>query len=70
MNNTWVITDDNKMSSVQYAAIAICFLMNMCDGMNVMAISYVTNAISREWKVAPSNLGLVFSAGLDRKSVV
>jgi AAHS family 4-hydroxybenzoate transporter-like MFS transporter len=54
----------DKISKVQFLAIAICFLMNMCDGMNVMAISYVTNAISREWKVAPSNLGLVFSAGL------
>lgn len=59
-----MIIGDDKMSRVQHIAIAICFLMNMCDGMNVMTISYTTNAISKEWMVAPSNLGLVFSAGL------
>ena len=59
-----MIIGDDKMLRVQHIAIAICFLMNMCDGMNVMTISYTTNAISKEWMVAPSNLGLVFSAGL------
>lgn len=55
---------NERMSGVQRVAIAICFLMNMCDGMNVMTISYTTNAISKDWMVAPSTLGLVFSAGL------
>ncbi|MEY2917338.1 MAG: hypothetical protein RIS73_1052 [Bacteroidota bacterium] len=53
-----------KMTKVHYSILAICFLMNMCDGMDVMVISYTANAIIKEWHITPANFGLVFSAGL------
>jgi AAHS family 4-hydroxybenzoate transporter-like MFS transporter len=54
----------SKMTLTHYGIILICFLMNMCDGMNVMVISYTANAITSAWKINPSGFGVVFSAGL------
>jgi MFS transporter, AAHS family, 4-hydroxybenzoate transporter len=53
-----------KMTKVHYSILAICFLMNMCDGMDVMVISYTANAIIKEWYITPASFGFVFSAGL------
>ena len=53
-----------KMNRLQLLILVVCFVMNMCDGMNVMIISYSTNAISKEWSVLPGAFGIVFSAGL------
>ncbi len=53
-----------QMTKVHYSILAICFLMNRCDGMDVMVISYTANAIIKEWQISPENFGLVFSAGL------
>ena len=38
--------------------------MNMCDGMDVMVISYTSNAIGKEWAVGAGDFGIVFSMGL------
>jgi MFS transporter, AAHS family, 4-hydroxybenzoate transporter len=53
-----------RMTKVHYSILAICFLMNMCDGMDVMVISYTANSIIKEWHITPANFGFVFSAGL------
>lgn len=55
---------DSQMARLQYAAIFICFLMNMLDGMDVMIISYTSASIGTEWSVAAPQFGVVFSAGL------
>jgi MFS family permease len=52
------------MSTKQYIAVFICFLMNMLDGMDVLIISYAAPAISKAWSISPANLGIVFSSGL------
>lgn len=54
----------SPMARLQYAAIFICFLMNMLDGMDVMIISYTSASIGAEWNVAAPQFGVVFSAGL------
>lgn len=58
------ILDSGKLSTLQYATISICFLMNILDGMDVLVISYCAPAIARSWSVGPEALGVVFSAGL------
>lgn len=58
-----MITNE-KMTRLQVLVITICFVMNMCDGMNVMVISYATTAITKAWSVAPGRFGWIFSAGL------
>ncbi|WP_404477856.1 MFS transporter [Novosphingobium sp. BL-52-GroH] len=48
----------------QMLIVAICFLLNMLDGMDVLILSYIAPALSADWKIAPENLGVVFSASL------
>ena len=59
-----MLKDQNNIASLQYITILICFLMNMCDGMDVMVISYTSNAIAKEWVVGAGDFGIVFSMGL------
>ena len=56
--------DDSPISSLQYATICVCFLMNILDGMDVLVISYCAPAIAKAWGTGPEALGIVFSAGL------
>jgi len=58
------ITQNSKITNLQFVTILICFLMNMLDGMDVMVISYTAPAIAKEWAIEPAQLGIVFSAGL------
>jgi len=56
--------DQIKMTKVQYFSIAICFLMNILDGMDVLVVSYCAPAIAQDLNLGPKTLGAVFSAGL------
>jgi benzoate transport len=56
--------DQIKMTKVQYFSIAICFLMNILDGMDVLVVSYCAPAIAQDLSLGPKTLGVVFSAGL------
>lgn len=42
----------------------LCALVAMCDGFDTQAIAFVAPVMTREWGVAPSAFGPVFSAGL------
>lgn len=44
--------------------IALCFVLNMVDGMDVLIISYIAPALQKAWTVSPAHLSIVFSAGL------
>ncbi|HWU03888.1 MAG TPA: MFS transporter [Novosphingobium sp.] len=50
--------------ALQVLVVAVCFLLNMLDGMDVLILSYIAPALSADWKVTPDRLGAVFSAGL------
>ena len=53
-----------KMAQVQYLSIAICFLMSVLDGMDVLVVSYCAPAIAEDLDLGSKSLGFVFSAGL------
>ncbi len=53
-----------SISLLQYLTIAVCFLMNILDGMDVLVISYCAPSIAKSWSVSPETLGIVFSSGL------
>lgn len=55
---------NEKMTSVHATVIGMCFLMNMCDGLSVMIISYTAPSITKEWQLESGKFGIVFSAGL------
>ena len=56
--------ESRPLCRLQYLVIAICFALNMLDGMDVLAISYAAPLIMDEWQIAASRFGLVFSAAL------
>lgn len=58
------LIDQGEFSMTQKLVVAICFILNVLDGFDVVAISYAAPAISEAWTIAPATLGLVFSAGL------
>ena len=58
------LIDSQPISGLQYTVIAVCFLMNVLDGMDVLIISYAAQALATEWAISPEALGIVFSAGL------
>ena len=52
------------MSGFQIAAVTICMIVNMLDGFDVLAIAFTGPAVAHDWALAPTQLGLLFSAGL------
>jgi MFS transporter, AAHS family, 4-hydroxybenzoate transporter len=44
--------------------VALCFVLNMVDGMDVLIISYIAPALQKAWSVSPAELAIVFSTGL------
>jgi benzoate transport len=52
------------MSRFQVTAVAICLVINMLDGFDVLAIAFTAPAIAAEWRISAGALGVLFSAGL------
>lgn len=49
---------------LQVQVIAIGVLINMVDGLDLLAASLVSPIITREWGLSPGMLGMLFSSGL------
>lgn len=58
------LIDRGSVTGLQIAVVAVCCILNMIDGFDVLAISFAAPSIAREWQITPQSLGLVFSAGL------
>lgn len=56
--------NQKKMASMQIGVILICWIINMLDGFDVLAIAYAAPSITEEWGLAAGKLGVVLSAGL------
>lgn len=52
------------MAPSQWAVVALCFALNMLDGMDVLVMSYAAPLVMDEWRVDAGQFGLVFSAAL------
>jgi len=46
------------------AVTALCFLLNMCDGVNIFTLTYVAPQLQREFASSAERFAVVFSAGL------
>ncbi len=53
-----------KMGRLQILAVGICLSINMLDGFDVLVIAFTASEISRDWGLTPTEIGLLFSAGL------
>ncbi|HTY93949.1 MAG TPA: MFS transporter, partial [Steroidobacteraceae bacterium] len=56
--------ENSPLRPFQVLVIALCVATNMLDGFDILALSLISPALSREWHLAPQTLGLLFSAGL------
>ena len=64
MTDVKSLIDSNRITFLQIGVIAVCLIMNMLDGMDVMVMSYAAPSLSEEWGIPSSSLGYVFSAAL------
>ena len=58
------LIDERPFSGLQLRVVFICFVLNMLDGFDVLAIAFTAPTISQEWQLTPYALGIIFSAGL------
>ncbi len=56
--------DQSPMSSFQVIIVALCFILNMNDGIDVLVVSFSSTEISQEWHLSKTAMGYIFSAGL------
>lgn len=56
--------DARPMSALQWRVVGLCWLVNMLDGFDLLAISFTAPAIARAWQLDPTTLGMLFSSGL------
>ncbi|GGV29533.1 MFS transporter [Actinomadura cremea] len=56
--------DAGPMSARQWTAIAVCVLLNILDGFDVLVMAFTADAVSDHWDLTGSQLGLLLSAGL------
>jgi benzoate transport len=56
--------DEAPMTRFQWGAVAVCVLLNMLDGFDVLVMAFTGPSVSEEWDLSGSQLGLLLSAGL------
>src|SRR5206468_112104 len=46
------------------AIVALCFAINMADGIDVAMLSFIAPHVQADWSIGPEIMGRLFSAGL------
>lgn len=50
------------MSAYQYLVVALCCLINIADGFDVVSLAVAAPVLTKDWQVDPAVLGTMFSA--------
>jgi MFS family permease len=64
MTDPRVLIRSGPMTRFQIVVVALCVAIAALDGFDVLVIAYTAPSIAREWRLGPTELGAVFSAGL------
>ena len=56
--------NDGPMSRFQIVSVAICVVLNMLDGFDVLVMAFTAPAVSADWGLRGAELGFLLSAGL------
>src|ERR1700722_2574798 len=62
--NITTVIDNSRVGAFQLGVFFLCGLCLIMDGFDLQAIGYVAPALVRDWKIASSSMGPVFSAAL------
>jgi benzoate transport len=55
---------DSPWSKTRVLVVALCFVLNMLDGTDLLVMSFIAPVLSQSWAVSPERLGALFSASL------
>lgn len=58
------ILNPSRITPVQWMILILCMFASMIEGFDIVIIAYTAPAISQDWGVQSSELGVVFSAGV------
>lgn len=56
--------DTGAMSRHQWGTVALCMLLTIIDGFDILVLAYTATSLTTEWALSGSVLGLLLSAGL------
>lgn len=56
--------DAAPMHALQWRAIALCFFINVVDGIDVLVMAFTASAVSKAWGLSPVAVGWLLSAGI------
>jgi len=56
--------DTGTMSRYQWGTVALCVLMQIVDGFDILIVAYTATSLTNEWNLSGGELGLLLSAGL------
>lgn len=57
------LMDEKPMVGFQWRVIALCFLINMLDGFDVLVMAFTAVSVSAHWSLNGTQLGYLLSAG-------
>lgn len=55
---------NRPMTGFQVLMVAICFILNFNDGIDVLIVSFSSPEIIKDWGLSKAEMGYIFSAGL------
>lgn len=55
---------EGPMSRFQWSVIAVCVLLNMLDGFDVLVMAFTADSVSADWALSGTQIGLLLSASL------
>lgn len=58
------ILRDGPMTRYQMIVVAMCVMINVINGFDVLALAFVSPALARTWSLSSERLGLLLSSGL------
>lgn len=56
--------DEAPMHALQWRVIGLCFLINMVDGIDVLAMAFTASAVAKDWQLQQIAVGWLLSAGI------
>ncbi|MDR7260050.1 benzoate transport [Sphingomonas sp. BE270] len=64
VRSQWIDDAQRRWSALRVLVVALCFLLNALDGMDIVIMSYIAPVLSDDWALSPESLGVIFSASL------
>lgn len=56
--------DRGPMCFNQWLAVAVCVILSMLDGFDVLVMAFTASSVAKEWALAGTQVGMLLSAGL------